>query len=1082
MEFRWRSSGRQGSALLIVLGMFAFMLVSAVSFSIYMRSSRAPSSYVRRNASARHLVKAALARAIDEIDMAIGNDPFPGVGFNHDYGNDGLNQSDRLKNDNWHGRVFTPSNEVAHADTVSTLSLEALGYLPPCLIDEVRYWSRHTRTAKWHSFNYGLGQYAFTAVNVSDLFDLNQFIDLDGVAKQRLNRSSSEHGRISPTYLFRTLNTGDMDTGKSVASAFLSVMKDGSALGASPSLQEVPFVSMMDFNLAIGSNPLGGMASPFMARLNGSSGRFYDSVGEDVVRRQVFMAGGWNGSSNLTWNACANAGIINLGFPEAQPFWRIGSKLENAVDQEVRLVDCMNVDTSYFWRNDIIGFDKMPTLSAVLLSDYLDCNSIPISLCVPCTEAVPMLCGARFSSGQMDCSVEFEEKKESVKVGTNADGSDKMADYTKHTYKLKIDLPGFIMKLATVYPFKSDASKNYTAEVVARVFLSANSDLRVKQGTVGLGPDLKTWPNVKIGSSDLTMRQVAQMGQQVKCRAAGTQEEAVDGNLDVRLVDWDPIEAEAVLYYDEQNQLVDSMCVCDKNFTFYDADWNPVEFFATLKKGGLPGVKFTPSVSTWVRIVDGAKTVDMVPAIAGYDNLNWETADANGFYAATGSNAGEPMLRFFGDGAFSFELTKDGFQNRAASVRYDVDGAYVANDPRINWAPEHWMWDAGCNAPGDAWLERGRDFRNSHYWCDSDIFMSVSDQGYMQSMYEWLFIPQTRRIAPSGEDSLADWGEFQRSQAVYDGKQRTVMTDVAHANLMWRTYRSDVFFPPDDAGKGTLGANDGGNPNNWGSIDEIPFMEPENGLRVNPYTDSMNIMLGAFANMPCDWWAAGTNHTINGKSYMAPNSSTFEDSNLFDWSCKYQDVYNMAYYWMGAFKRWDMVANEERGKLFYRPDQWKQVFDDAVIWYDGRVEYDVPVVTSENTTLDTGILNEGTVEPILKNMTLADRKFLYGYLKGCFANTHQLFLVFVRAESAAGGGGAGSGARAVALVWRDPQAPMKNGQFVTADGGTEAPMYGKDNAQAYLNLQSDSNEESWHLNGRKYPPHRTRVLFYHQLD
>ena len=38
----WKS--RQGSALLIVLGMFSFMLVSAVAFSIYMRASRAPSS------------------------------------------------------------------------------------------------------------------------------------------------------------------------------------------------------------------------------------------------------------------------------------------------------------------------------------------------------------------------------------------------------------------------------------------------------------------------------------------------------------------------------------------------------------------------------------------------------------------------------------------------------------------------------------------------------------------------------------------------------------------------------------------------------------------------------------------------------------------------------------------------------------------------------------------------------------------------------------------------------------------------------------------------------------------------------
>ena len=199
MKLRWKSSGRSGSALLIVLGMFAFMLVSAVSFSIFMRASRAPSSYVRRNASARHLVKAALARAMDEIDTAIGNDPFPGVGYNHDYGNDGQNQNDRRKNDNWHGRVFTPSNECAHADTVSTLTLEGLGYLPPCLINEVRYWSRHTRTAKWHSFNYGLGQYAFTAVNVSDLFELNSFIDFDGVQKHRLNRSSADHGRISPT-------------------------------------------------------------------------------------------------------------------------------------------------------------------------------------------------------------------------------------------------------------------------------------------------------------------------------------------------------------------------------------------------------------------------------------------------------------------------------------------------------------------------------------------------------------------------------------------------------------------------------------------------------------------------------------------------------------------------------------------------------------------------------------------------------------------------------------------------------------------------------------------------------------------
>jgi hypothetical protein len=106
--------------------------------------------------------------------------------------------------------------------------------------------------------------------------------------------------------------------------------------------------------------------------------------------------------------------------------------------------------------------------------------------------------------------------------------------------------------------------------------------------------------------------------------------------------------------------------------------------------------------------------------------------------------------------------------------------------------------------------------------------------------------------------------------------------------------------------------------------------------------------------------------------------------------------------------------------------------------------------------------------------SVADRKFLYGYLKGCFANTHQLFLIFVRAETSAGGGGAGSGARAVALVWRDPNAPLYQNNGTTSRG--------QDNANIYLNVNSGLNEESWRLNSRKYPPHKTRILFYHQLD
>ena len=316
---------RRGSALLIVLGMFSFMLVSAVSFSIYMRASRAPSSYVRRNASARQLVKSALARAIDEIDMAIGNDPFPGVGRNHYYGpretDPNKSYYSRVtthgnRNDNWHGRVFTPLDEVATKDTVSTLTLEALGYLPPSLINEVRYWSRHTRTAKWHSLNYGLGRYAFTAVNVSDYFDLGALTGKDnGDRRHYLNRSSAAHGRVSPTYLFRGGNRDgkvDMDKGHGDADRFLKMLSE-EPVGLS--LNEVPLVSQMDYNLSYYSkNSSFALEPPFLGKSGGFMAGGGSKMSEEEAVRQMFLAGGWNGYSNVTYDVYENAGIVFVGY------------------------------------------------------------------------------------------------------------------------------------------------------------------------------------------------------------------------------------------------------------------------------------------------------------------------------------------------------------------------------------------------------------------------------------------------------------------------------------------------------------------------------------------------------------------------------------------------------------------------------------------------------------------------------------------------------------------------------------------------------------------------------------------------
>jgi hypothetical protein len=325
-------------------------------------------------------------------------------------------------------------------------------------------------------------------------------------------------------------------------------------------------------------------------------------------------------------------------------------------------------------------------------------------------------------------------------------------------------------------------------------------------------------------------------------------------------------------------------------------------------------------------------------------------------------------------------------------------------------------------------------------------------------MYELLMIPQTRCISDNNGGMAGVWGNFANTDG-YDGVLRTSIDSVAHKELMWRTYRSDAFFPcRDKADTDPGGWNvDGGNLKNWGSIDEaVTYVEPDEGLRVNPYTDITNIMVGAFANMPCDWWSAGTNYVNEGdKDYMKPDSTEFRKDDLFGWSMEWKSVDAFSKYWMKAFR--DYEPNE-----LYYADAWKNVFDNSenvLDWNTGEVIYRPDSVEI------------GEIDSVMDSMTSVDRKFLYGYLKSCFANTHQLFLVFVRAESAAGGGGAGSGARAVALVYRDPKAPEKSSGK------------GEDNARLYLKVDGETEDaNSWHLDERKHPPHRCHVLFYHQLD
>ena len=98
----------------------------------------------------------------------------------------------------WYGRVLCATNQLLESSqTVPVLTLEGLAYLPPSLVNDVRYFSRRTPTARWQQFGFDMGRYAFCAVDVSDYFDVNRMT-------ANAPRSSSSARRMSLAYLFES--------------------------------------------------------------------------------------------------------------------------------------------------------------------------------------------------------------------------------------------------------------------------------------------------------------------------------------------------------------------------------------------------------------------------------------------------------------------------------------------------------------------------------------------------------------------------------------------------------------------------------------------------------------------------------------------------------------------------------------------------------------------------------------------------------------------------------------------------------------------------------------------------------------
>ncbi len=1037
---------RKGSALLIVLGLTAFMIVSAVAFSAYMRRSRLPSSYLRRSTTSRELIKAALARAIDDIDVAINNNPHPNVGSQSVGSMGNLNK--------WMGRVFmATSNSVDRVrggltgnqdpnDTAPTLSLDALAYIPPPLINEARYYSRRTPTAIWKTFDFDAGRYAYMALDVSDFYDVNRLFGNQA-------RSSAANYRLSLSYLLEegddhnspdSSNGGKWDT-------FMEKFRTQNDETLELDYEgKTPLVSLADFNLAFAdangkSSTLGPFRSWFIDYIQGDTSFSTPNVNtlKDALRMPfVTDALAYEGATNGT-NA-AGADIFDLSKQEDQPFTPNELK-KNSRKTLMNYMQPANADVVAELAN------SMPYFSIWALADYLDEDNVPVSLGIPTAERTPMICGAEVSLN--NCQVKIIEKKGNL-TGENGGALieagntrrvERIDQYSFDGSAFAGGIMGGQVKLLSVYPFareegfEAGENKNFSIEGRVLFFLTdASQPMKLRTANQ---QDLLHWGartgNVQPQFFDSTSLMIVPLDKhqiQVKTPYL-TEREAVtesvitefsrhgpavatalndtpfltvtyqwDQHKDPMTGQWTPSEPSG------QSDIVSARCHLPPLGA--DGKMRP-DYAADVKDLIIGGRTLRLQAALQARIVNNEnKTVDLVPAAIPDDELNQiNNFTALGPAAVDVAGAPGPLLLLNTGVNISLKL-EDLTQNKAVNgaeagdVQIEPSRMIVA-DPRWNYAPEHWF-KLNDELTADNWLKENHASDDDR---DGDIFMAVSNQQYLQSIFELVALPRLSNLTTAGGSA---W--YGNGQTPDDGRDKIAdnFGGTRNQNVMWRTYSP---FDGDD----------------FDSLREL-FTSGQTGLRVNPFSDSTNVLMAAFANTPVSWACASTNNTLE-----------FESMDAAQFNQKYA---------------WNAYTSDQSQRFAWRnleaiAGQVKDAMQSATVFGDWTNKWNSLDWKGTDDTFVGVDLDSNTAD-----LWNSDRKFLYGFWRECFEPRQQLFLIFVRAEPMMMGGGMGGemppqlAGKAVALVWRDPRPTQAKGQ------------YGVESIDGY--------------------PHRTRVLFYKNLE
>lgn len=1050
---------KKGSALLIVIGMLGFLIISAVAFSAYMRYSRLPSSYLRRSASSRQLVKAAMAEAIDSLDRAVNNNPHPGVG--------NLSTDGKLHNE-WRNRVLVGVNNwqepgepsVRWDKTVSPLCLEALAYIPPTLVNEARYYSRLSPTAEWKAFDFDVGRYAFCVLDVSDYFDVNRMF-----ANQR--RTSASNQRVSLSYIFEdgAKHTGS-GSGASQWDTFMEQFRDVDSKTKEISFQsKYPLISVADFNLALGQKgSIGKMKSPFVEYIKSTGSRdgFYDlgkngnEAADDMVSRMTFVTDGLfpktrtktssAAASGSSGNQNASEETYDLADADSQPF-------------DVKELSAKDVNPNAFAltieANNLQGKAKnewpyvLSTLGCVSLYDYLDANRVPLSLATPTLERVPMVCGIHPMISDLKFAVtkkfDPENGEKVITESENAREVEKTVLYKIDAAKFAQGFQSATLRALTVFPFSRKDENDGSYQIDGRMsFFFASEQMALRtgsaQGELRLGKkEIETTAidsdngmiNFKLSfPGQVTYGEIRQEADAVKKfdSRIGTEAQriatalALDDNALLKVVyRWTQHREDqnGITVWSPSFEKVEK----DKNITYIHSAHTAFKPFKSngqkddrfenseaLKNIIQSGVNINLNCAFWLRIKDKDENiVDMVPACLEDDEIqnNSKIAQAKRWRTLFGDQP-FPVLRFNTGVNFNFSLDRiEEMASNNAELDFKLEpSAAIVADPRHNHAPEEWFAFTGGALDEQTWLANNKTGEGDR---DKDIFMATSDAGYLQSVYEFAFLPRFNTLKREGSSKPTNMKIDSSTQSKYVNIANT-FEETRNNEIAWRTY--DPFE------------------RDWEAFSKLPFVNEGTGFKVNPYSDSTNVMMSVFANTPLDWRCTSTNVTDSGVDFSSMNMDDFNKKYAFNaYSETAKIEWNVLNQIAGRFM--DEVRRNGSNK------SWEEVWRENMRWRDNGSDNG----SDKGTRLCGFNLNSDL------KLWDADKKYLYGFWKECFAVKQQLFLVFVRAEPMMMGSGAAGhtppqlGGRAMALVWRDPTRAKNNNT-----------------------------------------PHKTRVLFYRQFD